>query len=775
MLQSRSDVLASGGSKEHEAVAGVRSEAVKSEEFEVAGGAGDHPPAGLVEQGDTSSAWLRGAALSRQLRAHVQMLQRAIDDVEASAIPSNDELDKLISTWIDQQSADQDKCPAEFHETKARLQNLHQHVRDLSGQMNATEIQIQTTTTELQQIHVDQTDIQIEEEQDIRKCLWTRKKNTNMWRVLTAELVHLQNIAASHVENINRNRIRINGTEYVISTTGVSTTQAVATPAPTTPAPTTPAATQTTQAAGTADIKATCCASFSADCLSCRAGLTVDQFCAQPEEKDVPGCVPLPFPVPALYWRVANNGQTSSRPIVKELHFYSDLDCSTPLEGAAKSVLCSGQPITGKSCSNVFDNITTTQWDSQCQTCNIKQAWIGVKLNAPEVVKCVQVDGTLGKNPGVWSGGLVLQSSSDGQLWGDVADEPNQNGLTVLQQARIPGSLLDETPAAPPPKDAGQAEVDSTRLLVTKTLTLAGEMAKCGAPASLLEQLAGSSAKSLWQSFGGRDCSDPTQHCSCDDMKAQLKQTYGSAYVKLSRLVSEYEELKDSDACEVSVRQVAKQKSRPLQLQMQSASQRLTVLTQGLQAFRARIEQAWKAEKQLRLELETLAKRCKSMDDTVESLDKVRTAIHIMDACPGLNKIQFYVPLWLGSWVTGTFNIVDKSDDMVDKEMNALCARQTMSTYPAHVKPGTQPRAAETSEIEQMTVEGMPVENTAPVPLMGVCPNCEGEKDVNLGVTHASGHARICWDPDSQLGEKGRRMDCSKGKKAVMCVVDRDE
>merc|ERR1712151_742467 len=118
---------------------------------------------------------------------------------------------------------------------------------------------------------------------------------------------------------------------------------------------------------------------------------------------------------------------------------------------------------------------------------------------------------------------------------------------------------------------------------------------------------------------------------------------------------------------------------------------------------------------------------------------------------------------WDGRVVSGNINVVNLDDAQIDAALNALCSQVAAA--------GETLRAAETSEIEQVTIEGAPFKNPAAVPLMGTCPNCRGDPDdPSEGVTHKSGFARVCWDPNVDLTEANRRTDCGSGKKAVLCV-----
>mmetsp|Transcript_16977 Transcript_16977/g.37383 ORF Transcript_16977/g.37383 Transcript_16977/m.37383 type:complete len:163 (+) Transcript_16977:1-489(+) len=142
--------------------------------------------------------------------------------------------------------------------------------------------------------------------------------------------------------------------------------------------------------------------------------------------------------------------------------------------------------------------------------------------------------------------------------------------------------------------------------------------------------------------------------------------------------------------------------------------------------------------------------------------------------CPGLGKIVFTLPEWTGQWTEVDLDTINLSDDDVDNTMNLACQSQfSPTTNPAN--PNSFPmkiRAAETSEILLRSIKGMPTTNTAPVPLMGPCPNCAGDEDEVGGPQHVSGHARICWDQGQTLSGLTRRTDCSTGVKAVLCVKE---
>merc|ERR1712217_593345 len=117
-------------------------------------------------------------------------------------------------------------------------------------------------------------------------------------------------------------------------------------------------------------------------------------------------------------------------------------------------------------------------------------------------------------------------------------------------------------------------------------------------------------------------------------------------------------------------------------------------------------------------------------------------------------------------------DLVGLSDPDIDRHMGGMC-KSVNATW----------RAVETSELMLRTVDGLPQTNIWSVPVIGTCPNCEGdddEYDILSGeffgtVQHQSGHSRVCWDPGATLDTKNRRTDCgSATEKVVLCVDTHD-
>jgi predicted nucleic acid-binding Zn-ribbon protein len=255
-------------------------------------------------------------------------------------------------------------------------------------------------------------------------------------------------------------------------------------------------------------------------------------------------------------------------------------------------------------------------------------------------------------------------------------------------------------------------------------------------------------------------------HEQCENEREELHEAYEEVYKEIAEELGQFEEEAESTTCHDTAEQNHVQRIGPLQNQQDSLSQALTGHTTQLQSHRADLEDAAKTEDQLRAEIDDIADRCQTITEVSDDLDRVRDAIHILDLCPGMGHLDFTLPEFVGSWVVLDVS-ADLRDAEIDAEMYALCRGLASGN--------NVPRPAETSEIQQNAVEGAPNTNTASVPLMGTCPGCEGVADDQTGVTHPSGHARICWDPEATLDQNGRREDCNHGRKAIMCVMDRHQ
>lgn len=244
----------------------------------------------------------------------------------------------------------------------------------------------------------------------------------------------------------------------------------------------------------------------------------------------------------------------------------------------------------------------------------------------------------------------------------------------------------------------------------------------------------------------------------CKEQKEILEKTYVKTYVEMARLKAQYEKLSKDNACEDTVQAEFAEQHEPLRESTERLSKVSGDTAKELNEIRPQLEKAEIAEGKLRIQVKRLTEQCGQLGTTVSDLDKVRDVIRALSDCPGLSRMEFLVPKWTGKWVSFMQESEKKEDKEVDSEMDLSCNAAS---------PGS--RAAEVGEIEERTIQDIPQSLSSQAPLLGACPNCEGEEDE----MYKSGHARICWKEGSSLDLQGESLKCGKGKKVILCVIDR--
>merc|ERR1719486_267393 len=118
----------------------------------------------------------------------------------------------------------------------------------------------------------------------------------------------------------------------------------------------------------------------------------------------------------------------------------------------------------------------------------------------------------------------------------------------------------------------------------------------------------------------------------CQAEKDALEKTYVKAYVELSRLKAEYEELANSTACVDSTLEQYKNRKTPLQREADKLATAINEKVQELQSLRPRLDGAIESEKTLRAHVKKLTNQCDDLGPTVSDLNKVREAIRALSS-----------------------------------------------------------------------------------------------------------------------------------------------
>merc|ERR1719420_2694882 len=113
----------------------------------------------------------------------------------------------------------------------------------------------------------------------------------------------------------------------------------------------------------------------------------------------------------------------------------------------------------------------------------------------------------------------------------------------------------------------------------------------------------------------------------CQAEKDALENTYVKAYVELSRLKAEYEDLANSSACFDTVMEQFNNRKVPLQQQANKLATAINEEVKNLQSLRPRLDAAIRSEAKLKKRVDDLSKQCDNLGPTISDLKKVRNAI----------------------------------------------------------------------------------------------------------------------------------------------------
>merc|ERR1719379_2319412 len=124
------------------------------------------------------------SAMNRVMIKHRQTRRNVTADIE-----------NAINSFIDAQTATGDHCHSQLLNAKEHLHELHQAIDDLSGQVNATETEIQVLTQSLEETESEIESVQEWTETETERCTQEHTDATNTLATLTAELEEMRQIA----------------------------------------------------------------------------------------------------------------------------------------------------------------------------------------------------------------------------------------------------------------------------------------------------------------------------------------------------------------------------------------------------------------------------------------------------------------------------------------------------------------------------------------------------------------------------------------------------
>jgi len=122
-----------------------------------------------------------------------------ISELEASRSTATGQLEDLINEFIAKQSGSADACHAQFLEAKHQLNQLHEHVKDLSMEVNATDHEITALNNQVNSKLKENEALEEWRAQKLKELEERQSENVDRCNELQSEMNELQQIAASNV------------------------------------------------------------------------------------------------------------------------------------------------------------------------------------------------------------------------------------------------------------------------------------------------------------------------------------------------------------------------------------------------------------------------------------------------------------------------------------------------------------------------------------------------------------------------------------------------
>lgn len=650
----------------------------------------------------------RSVARSKSCLAHLALLDRRTRVLEVSRNVSNKKLDEMVQGFIHHQSGSTDACSSQLMEAKHQLNQIHQYVIDLSLEINATEHAIAALDKELQALLKQMEELEKWKDEELGECEKETGESIAMLGKLNDEMEEMKQIANPKVSmNIHTGTIETADEEASELQTSVRIFPH-----------------REEGIAGTAPAFATKVSHRNVTADMERLGMLV-----QGTQTAVTQFMQCMGPQRHKYHIAALLAATVSRKPLSAKHFWT-----RPEKEGTVNKKCTGK---------IIGSLATAEGTV-----------------APCKRKCEKMKNCRGFNREKGKAKCFFVSSCKKSK---LASDKKFNAyfITGTMQFTGPGKgknrmgdveAGDELPMradAPLTRDAAPLETD-----IDPNLPL--EMADDNIPLPMDSPVDDSGEFNGAEGEGEAEGEGPTAE-ECEEEKEKLHKVYVQTYVELSRLKNEYSELANSTACKDGTLTEYESQKNPLQEKIDELLKAIDEKIKKLAGLRPRLEDALEAEKKMREQIKRLASECGELPETISDLGKVRDAIQALSRCPGLARVEFHLPKWTGTWITFEQDATAMSDEKQDELMNAACSKKFAGT-----------RAAEVGEIEEQTVEGIPVTNTADVPLLGACPHCEGNDEAS----YIDKHARLCWPSGKALNHKDKLKNCGKGLKAILCVED---
>jgi len=247
----------------------------------------------------------------------------------------------------------------------------------------------------------------------------------------------------------------------------------------------------------------------------------------------------------------------------------------------------------------------------------------------------------------------------------------------------------------------------------------------------------------------------------CEAERKQLEETWRKSFLIIEDLVEETGATCNDDTCESSVEEERATTMPPLNTER---SERIEVVR------KAQMELVTEKEKLEDLEsaLGKLDQTTKQTEETCgeeelgsEYLEAVRSLVRKMRNCPGLSGAVFQIPTFRKMVDIGV-KLMSDLDEVTDQMLQKACVDNAVAGEE------DKTRAAKQSELDQRVISDLPETNTGDVPILGLCPTCEGAPHAAA----TSQHKRKCFRPGQGINSTVVSDDCLGNNVMVVCVAD---
>merc|ERR1719161_2663362 len=134
-----------------------------------------------------------------QWLAYRGILPEVLAQLESSRLAVNGQLEDLIDKFIAKQSGSSDACHSQLLEAKHQLNQLHQHVHDLSMEVNATDHEVTALNNQVESKLKEYQELNKKCEDELQELEEKQRQDLEMLNTLRNEMEEMKQIANPNV------------------------------------------------------------------------------------------------------------------------------------------------------------------------------------------------------------------------------------------------------------------------------------------------------------------------------------------------------------------------------------------------------------------------------------------------------------------------------------------------------------------------------------------------------------------------------------------------